>query len=460
MQKSIAKPGRPLKVYRTSWGDQIPGLIRLKDGRWRISGKNQVTFTESDERLAVARFREMKEAERPSNLGELVMHSTWEAAAKDLAERTHDAGGVLAATIKPMGDAEADDPAGWGVVDETLSPKQWAWLRQELIERPTWVAQRVGLEWLGYGKDLRKPTPSAKLSALIQTYTSKPSLSANEASRSKLFWKEFTAAVGVDRIAEVGHDQVVTYEQSVLASGLSPKSIHHRFSKIRTVVAYGLKRGLDIPGCRHALDVLAMLEVKDAHPIDPRPISPKDFWAIHAQAVEANDATFATMMLTALNCCAYGGEIAAMKWSEFDLNGGFYVGRRPKTKISRVAVLWPEVVVGLKKIRPREGVDFIFNSARRSFTTNAVLKLWRKYRVAAKVDENVTFGCIRDASYSLACQSASLDQAKVLAGHAFSGTSDHYIRRNPEFVADACAAIRRAFYAKSRERKLSRLNAS
>src|SRR5687767_316421 len=52
------KQGRPQAVYRTSWGDQVPGLMRLADGRWRASGPEKYTFTESDERVALARFHQ------------------------------------------------------------------------------------------------------------------------------------------------------------------------------------------------------------------------------------------------------------------------------------------------------------------------------------------------------------------------------------------------------------------
>lgn len=55
---------------------------------------------------------------------------------------------------------------------------------------------------------------------------------------------------------------------------LSAKSIKHRVSKVRCVVAYALKRGVDAAACRRVLDVLAMLENPDAVPLAPHPITP------------------------------------------------------------------------------------------------------------------------------------------------------------------------------------------
>src|SRR5437763_15803087 len=86
------------------------------------------------------------------------------------------------------------------------------------------------------------------------------------------------------------------------------------------------------------------------------------------------------------------------------------------------------------------------------------LKAWRcsvvdrvaRYRDAAGVDSGVTFSMIRDAAYSIACGAVALCKAKVLAGHKLPGSVDHYVLRNPGFVADACAAMRAESYRKRR----------
>jgi hypothetical protein len=69
MVKTAIKRGRPKAVHKTAWGDQIVGLLRRADGRWKISATGQ-TFVEPDERLAVARFHEIVARREPkSNLG-------------------------------------------------------------------------------------------------------------------------------------------------------------------------------------------------------------------------------------------------------------------------------------------------------------------------------------------------------------------------------------------------------
>ena len=60
MLNSTAKKGRPTTHHRASWGEKIQGLSRLADGRWKVSGPPVFKFTERDERLAVARFRQIE----------------------------------------------------------------------------------------------------------------------------------------------------------------------------------------------------------------------------------------------------------------------------------------------------------------------------------------------------------------------------------------------------------------
>lgn len=52
----MAKMGRKPKPYISTWGEIIPDLARDSDGRWRIV-PTRYRFTETDERLAVMRFR-------------------------------------------------------------------------------------------------------------------------------------------------------------------------------------------------------------------------------------------------------------------------------------------------------------------------------------------------------------------------------------------------------------------
>jgi integrase len=442
MLRSTAKKGRPQASHRTSWGERIDGLSRLADGRWKVSGPTPIKFTEPDERLAVARFQQiMAERNSKSNIGTVQVHMTAEDAMIDMLSRAKEAGGVSTDVTRPK-----DGPKGvWAVSDETLSTKQWAWLRHQIIKRPKWVAERIGIEKIGWLSDLQEPVASPTLKEVGDLYANKLGLSANEACRSKLFWKEFSKAVAVKTIREIKHEQVAAYEKVVQGGNYAPKSILHRYRKVRTILAYSIKRGRGTEDCRRALDVTAMLEVKNHTPLDPKPIGVDDFNAIHRAAVSAGDKTFAAMLLVALNAAMYAGEVSALKWDEIDLKTRELVTRRPKTGVSRVAMLWPETVKAIREL-PRIN-ESVFNTKVRSYTVFSAMDSWRKYRKAADLKEELVFGQVRDAAFTIACRSG-LDQARVLAGHRLPGASDHYVRRNPAFVAAACNAIRAAFMAR------------
>src|SRR5687767_14907134 len=101
MVKSTSNRGRPKAQYKPKLGgDPIIGLMRLKDGRWRASGPEKFTFTEPDEKLAIAHFREWEARQVGSNLGTLKVHRDAFEAMRDLAKRTIDAGGSLCAALE------------------------------------------------------------------------------------------------------------------------------------------------------------------------------------------------------------------------------------------------------------------------------------------------------------------------------------------------------------------------
>jgi integrase len=441
MNSTPSKRGRKARDHKCSWdGSTINGLYRKPSGVWRVRATGQ-EFTEPDERLAVARFHEiMARRNPPSNLGKPKVHADFNAALGDVLQRARANGGSIIADISsPM------VSHGMHVVtDDTLTPRQWTWLREKFLTEPKWVAQKIGIEQLGWLPDLKKPTRSPTLKELGDVYVAKPGLSINEVSRSKLFWREFSKAVGVDTVGDLTHEHVGRYEAVVQGAKYAPKSILHRYRKVRTILAYAIKRGRGIEDCRRALDVTAMLEVKEHTPLDPKPISVADFGTMYAAATKAGDKTFAAMLLVSMNAAMYAGEASALKWEEVDLTTGEIVTRRPKTGVSRVAVLAERTVEALKEL-PRVG-DHVFNTRVRSYTVFSALASWRKYREAADLPEDLVFGQIRDAAFTVACR-VSLDQARVLAGHRLPGASDHYIRRSPQFVGDACRAIETIYFA-------------
>ena len=431
IQPSKSKRGRKAKDFVCPWnGVTINGLYN-KPGTnvWRIRATGQ-EYTEPDERQAIARFEAITRSTKAMTQLPLPTSDVQQAI-----EQARAAGfSKIRLEITPGQQTTYSVAVGSG--------EFYAAVRRMLLETPQALAHATGVEWVAWGPELSQPQASPRLAAIGDSYFQNSGVSANEISRSRLFWKEFVAAVGVTTVREIDHAGVFKYEQKMLNRKLSPKSRLHRIRKVRGIFHFAIRRGQSPSDCRAALDVLAMLRVKNAHPLDPTPISKVDFWRIYDQAKTAGDDQFATMLLIALNAGLYPGEIAALRWNEIDLTTGGLVTRRPKTKVVRIAVLWSQTTRALKQL-PHQG-EAIFYTRQRSFTVQSASVLFRRYRDAAGVAKSVKFGMVRDASYSEAA-AIDVDQARMLCGHKLAGQADAYLRRRPDLVAEACTAIAKAF---------------
>jgi hypothetical protein len=137
MKSRNAKPGRPRKPYRASWGEHINGLRKRGDGRWQIVDTGQA-FVESDERLAVLRFRQWesnKENQKILLNADSLMEIKFN-------KQENGKFRISTKTLPTM---------GW-VAEAEL----WAWFREQLITRPEFVADQVGIPELARLADLPK----------------------------------------------------------------------------------------------------------------------------------------------------------------------------------------------------------------------------------------------------------------------------------------------------------------
>lgn len=413
------KSGRPTSSYRIADGTRVEGLSRKADGRWVISATGKC-FTEPVEAFAIVRFREIMGIAEPAPL-----------------------------PIPTASDITADDSRRLFLRSSiTESPELWAWFRHQLLSRPAYVAQAVGIEQIAYLSKLAEPELSASLESLGTLYLNYKQLSRWELCHSKGIWSDFVkvaARLGVTSVDGVNHALAKAYESHIAAKKFLPATLRHYYQKIRSVLRFAIKRGVSIVDCRKGLDALAKLEVNEVIALDPKPVSPADFWAIHGEAVKSGDATFGTLLLMALNTATYSGEVAAVKFSEIDLKTCGYVGRRTKTNCTRVAVLFPSLVAALKAMQKQDEDHVFIGSNGRPFTSEQIRCKWRKYRRQAGVSSGVLFASIRDAAYGVAMHGSDFSQAEMLMGHKLPGTADNYLRRNPQLVQAACASIAKAF---------------
>ena len=185
---------------------------------------------------------------------------------------------------------------------------------------------------------------------------------------------------------------------------------------------------------------------------DPQPISVKAF----AKLLDASDEKFKAIYLLSLNAALYPSEVAAVEKSHVNLSKRTLVMDRGKSGRPRIAVLWNETVKAIRAYQKSQphGSEFLFvNDAGGPFSGAIIGNNHRKIRKQAKAPR-VRFDQIRDgAETASVLGGADVAHAKLLAGHAISGMTDKYVKRNPKMVADACEAIRAHYFGGVRTKK-------
>jgi integrase len=433
MQSTTSPGGRPKTVYYPkSGGDPIVGLARLADGRWKVSGPPVLKFTEPDERLAIARFHAIQTQRNPN--GNWVDLPVGEADANQISPLVEKATkGRLSVKIphdptKPLQVAQGYD-------EQAL----WAYVREQLIMRPKWVAERVGIEQLAYLTDLKPSEVVPTFPMLTKIWEEHFQSSPEQRQKCPVAFADFVKVSGVTSIDQITPAAAVAYRDHVYSRGSSPKTQSNVFTRVRRYLTFFRDRAIAIDTINRALGYLALLVPSESTvTLDPRPIDPDDFKSLLAAAEGDNRA----MVLLMLNAAMYLQEVIRLQWS--DIKEGCLVTRRAKTaRCIRVAVLWPETVEALALV-DRKGKAIFLNYAGSQLGIKGAEKRWRDLRKKAKVD--VTASQLRDGAYTAAVEAnVSSQLCQLLVGHR-SGMADHYVQRKPAMVAPACDAIRSAYF--------------
>lgn len=419
----------------------MDGLYHCPDGRWRITASDQ-KFTEPDERLAIARFRRLEAQSKG-----LESHVQLNLPPLDLDPLT--AGAMDFVIRKELGTGKHRAPSDQSLILNIAENEPttllraipedalWAYFRQQLIDRPKYVADRVGIEQLAYLADIPKPTPSPSLKNVGDLYFEKSKLSADWRSKCKSFWKEFSDSVEVKTLREVNQEHLLEYHDLIIDASKSPAHARQRFGAIKAIVNYPTKRGKWALDCKKVLAFCSVLVKPEQSATDPQPISKDHFQKLLAVS---NNVTRA-MLLLAMNCCMYMGEVVALDWEDVDLIKGTISTNRHKTGIVRIAVLWKSTIEAIKRLPRKTEAVFLTTGRKQKHNYKSSYKLFAELRRKAKIT-GVQSSHLRDGAYTNAI---ALDTCKLLAGHS-TGISDHYVKRNPQMVAEACAAIEKAYF--------------
>ena len=105
----------------------------------------------------------------------------------------------------------------------------WTWVKQQIIDRPKYVADMTGIEQTAYVSGLAKPTPSPTLDEVGELYFSKSGVEKHWLAKSRHFWGEFCDSVDVKTLRELTQEHIAIYKTDVLESPPSPTYVKHRF---------------------------------------------------------------------------------------------------------------------------------------------------------------------------------------------------------------------------------------
>ncbi len=433
----MAKRGRKPKHHVTADGETIVGLTKRTDGRFGPVGVAGVTFG-TDEATAIARFRKW-EAERDG--------TAWEKHSGDDAKVD-----AIYYGMRFTGPGKSSTGAERRLEKTALAyaAKYKEFIRNLILTNPQKAAIELDIEELRWFDELRPPGTSLRLEDIGNAYRSKrKKISDTWRRKVKLFWVEFVEAVGVETVAEITADDISRYHDAVWddyeKNDRSPTYVAHRFQCVKTILNHAMKQGKDHRQLRRVIDLCAMFTSPDKAGTDPHPISREHLHAL----LEVSDAKWQAIFLLALNAAFYPSEVAAVKKTHVDLDARTLVMDRGKTGVPRIAVLWERTVEAIREYQAgsRNESEYLFVSATGApYNANHASRNFRRRRTEAELPEEVKFDNIRDGAYTAAVDGgADVNQAKMLAGHRV-GISDHYLKRNPSMVDDACRAIEKVYF--------------
>jgi len=441
---------------QTDWAvdhnrEQVVGLVERKDGRFYAIGKDGKHRTFGKDRTeAIRRFRQW---ESSSNNRKVTITGPTQIYHLPADKQR------LVADHPPMRRV-AEQWTGPYVLRDTGKKVDevqfWNRVRWELQNDPKRAAQKAGIpELANLAKLADRFRESATLASIRDLYTNDkkpPVITPDEWNNSRTWFDEFASVTGARTVADLTHDKVRHYRETVKANQgeRSNSWVRARFGKVTTIINYALSEMNLIESDRTTLALKALLKKPPKPKGRPIEIQPKELKAI---LKNAND--FDTgMILTAANLCFYPVDIVRLRWDMLDLKAKTMSFDREKSEhmassaVVRVGVLWDRTMRALKKL-PQTS-EFVFPSPYgngQQLEAQTPHKRFSKLVRQAGITRPLPFSCLRDTGQTAAAQAGvPPQQYQCLAGHKFPGVDDDYIRRNPMFVKDACAAIEKHYF--------------
>lgn len=429
--------------------EPIPGLVRRSDGRYVAHEDRNKTFGKETTE-AIRRFRAWQSRRK----GESVRIYEKREASRDVRESwEHFAEHHPDPAAREYYRRALDDPEviyAHGVP----APEFWMKMRELLIQNPKLASQRTGIEELAY-LDRLEPIETTKLSDIGDLYLADkmpPTITSKEWTNSETWFKEFLSITQARTVADLSHESFRHYREHIKNEqherNLSKAWTRSRFGKITTIFNHALAEMNLSTRDREILSLKKLLKKPPKPKSKPVDIRRKEMTAILCEAGDFDRA----MILVALNCCFNPIDIRRLRWDFIDLEKRTVCFDREKSEqladaaVVRVAVLWQRTVDALIRIR-NDPTHVFLSTLKKPIHIDTVNKRFKRVCQKAGIARNLTFTNLRDSAQTRAAElGAPMQQYQCLAGHKLPGVDDDYIRRNPNFVDEACEAIGRYYF--------------
>lgn len=207
----------------------------------------------------------------------------------------------------------------------------------------------------------RKPRPfgeaTTRVKDVVNAYLTAQKTKLDAGAITSRTWAECFAtceriaeAFGKDRpLADMRVEDFDAYRVKIAARWGAVRQANE-IQRVRTVMKYAFEAGLvDVPvRCGPNFKKPSRRIMRQERNARPR----KAFTAEEIRAIlDAAGIQMRAMVLLGINCGWGNTDIAGLNWSHLDLVKGIAVYPRQKTGIDRRAILWPETVEALRKLR-------------------------------------------------------------------------------------------------------------
>lgn len=364
----------------------------------------------------------------------------------------------------------------------------WETVASLIHESPKLVAEKTGIEEIGYLDDLKPRRPGMRLSDVVTFYENKQQTSRKERQTGSKAWSDFLKTIRKVREAETVRDIKQAHinhfnghiHKLVAIGKLRSVTAKHKLRMIKTILNFAIKKcdEDDKADLRRVRDLCESLDMPNGNgncdDETKKTITPAEYQkllkaarsvTLAGSSLEAE--LWECLLLISLNCCFGGKDLQDLKPKNIDLNKKTLVMRRSKNDWRgknkspvRVAVLWDRTVAAIRRYQRKRhhGLDTLFANCdyRKGgkFSKLYESTLCRQFaKLAKKAKVDATHKMLRSSGYTAAIDGGcDATHAEILMGHdvKISNVSDHYLERHPTMVAGACEAIEKVYFSQKK----------